>query len=187
MSRTCTPLHATADRSSHHARVSSWLPAGFQSYCTRCTRLKMALHAWDLVEFRHTLQTGLNSLFRAPFIGVEPSSCLQVHVSFSCVKREVFHNKFYFVSSINDKKFWIFLTNLVAYEELASVVEGNFVLSRKPELTINYKKKKIPKIAVNSTAFQQLVMFGRAFERKGRKFQREKVLSCAQFDSSYSD
>lgn len=73
----------------------------------------------------------------------------------------------------------------MAYEELASVVEGNFVLSRKPELTINYKKKKIPKIAVNSTAFQQLEMFGRAVERKGRKF--EKVLSCAQFDSSYSD
>ena len=30
-----------------------------KSYCTRCTGLKLTLYAWDLVEFCHTVQTGL--------------------------------------------------------------------------------------------------------------------------------
>ena len=56
------------------------------SYSTRCTRLKLALHVRDLVEFCHTLQTGLmlltatSSILRA--FRCKQTACLRLSVHY---------------------------------------------------------------------------------------------------------
>ena len=56
------------------------------SYSTRCTRLKLALHARDLVEFCQTLQTGLMLLTATSFIlrafRCKQTACLRLSVHY---------------------------------------------------------------------------------------------------------